>query len=154
MRLFSSFALVVLLAGCGDMKVEVQNQRGAKGASMLVRCASPRLEVGLRAGDRPVPERINNVSVQRQPIRSIVRVFDAASGEKVYDHTAETPVVFWMSEEKIGHVEYFGLQEMTLPFTAFCRDYRVELAVGDLPPGFDDGAGPRFMSYVRAAKRP
>lgn len=123
------------------------------GATLLVKCASGRIEVGLHQPSSSTGSRVNAVPINKLPLASRVQVWSADSNGPKIDKTAEKPVVFWMSERQRDRVEYIGLQEVDLPFSLGCADYIIDI---DYSATASEWAAETIGSvpYVRKAMRP
>lgn len=122
------------------------------GATLLVKCASGRIEVGLHTFPSSRGSDVNAMPLNKLPLTSRVRVRSIDSKQPKIDKTAKNPIVFWMSESQRDRVEYIGLQEIELPFSFGCMNYIIDIDYYEPTSGRTREIGGR--PYVRRALRP
>ena len=153
-RLAVSICALVMQACSARVENIEQLSETTSGVVMRAHCASGILEVGLRFMDTPLPEYVGGTPIITLPLRSTIRVFDLESDALVYEQTSENMGVAWKSEGQSGHIEYLGFQEVTLPFSFFCRSYKLEVDYKPLPEWYEGHAAGKVATvYVRRARR-
>lgn len=153
MKVIAPLFAMLLCASCqsAEPAYETLSLR-ANGATLLVKCASGRVEIGLHQTDGQIQSYVNAIPVNKLPLKSRVQVRRANGNGTVIDKTAEKPVVFWMSERQRDRVEFIALQEIDLPFSFGCESFVVDLDYAEVAPEWPKPV--RGMPYVRKAKRP
>ncbi len=149
------FIGVLVMQACSARVENVEQlSETPSGVVMRAQCASGILEVGLRFLSAPLPEYVGETPIINLPLRSTIRVFELETGELVYERTAENMGVAWKSEQQFGHIEYLGFQEVPLPFSLFCKSYKLEVNYRPLPDWYEaHAAGKVATVYVRRARR-
>lgn len=142
----------LILAAChrgGEYKTFSQNQLTTK---IYAKCPPRVVEVGLHMQES-VPDKYNNSPINLLPFKSSIRIYDS-SGRHLLRHTeSDAPIVYWMSDEKHGWVEYIGIQEIILPRTIICKDYIFEIEHEDFPDWMINSSLDPIV-YARKSRRP
>jgi hypothetical protein len=123
------------------------------GHQIQYNCAPRKIEIGLKFIGSVVTEYVDDKSLVSGPFYSEVRITDSESGKVVGVSRAKKPIVAWMFPGDSEHIEYLGLQEITLPLRIGCAAYSIDIKYGSPNlPGIAKNSN--FLLYARPSRRP